>query len=187
IQSINASKNYEKKEKVLYTALPLGTQEKQIAKEKDSDKNRLQSKYFGITTHFCLEMMSEFNINSLDESINLAKTRFSNFLSQKDFDDIKNRITLLIQNEQFSSLLKDSEFISEQSLVFNGEIKIIDLLLYKEDKYYIFDYKTTKDKSNEHIKQVSYYKKAISDIFKTQDVYSYIVYLKEDEVLIDEV
>ena len=187
IQSINASKNYEKKEKVKYTALDLGTQEKQIAKEKDSDKNRLHSKYFGIATHFCLEMMNEFNENSVEESISLVKTRFSNFLNEDDFYDIKNRITFLIKNKKFSSLLKDSEFISEQSLVFNGEIKIIDLLLYKEDKYYIFDYKTTKDKSNEHIKQVSYYKKAISDIFKTQDVYSYIIYLKEDEVLIDEV
>lgn len=187
IQSINASKNYERSEKVLYTALDLGTQEKQISKEKDTDKNRLHSKYFGIATHFCLEMMDEFNLSSLDDCINIVKTRFSNFLNENDFNDIKNRITLLIQNETFSSLLENSQFISEQSLVFNGEIKILDLLLYKENKYYIFDYKTTKDKSNEHIKQVSHYKKAISEIFKTQEVYSYIVYLKQKEVLIDEV
>ncbi len=187
IESINASKNYEKSEKVSYTALDLGTQEKQISKEKDTDKNRLHSKYFGIATHFCLEMMNEFNLENLDECINIAKTRFSNFLNENDFVDIKNRITLLIQNDKFSSLIINSQFISEQSLVFNGEIKILDLLLYKDNKYYIFDYKTTKDKSNEHIKQVSYYKKAISEIFKSEEVYSYIVYLKEKEVLIDEV
>ena len=41
------------------------------------------------------------------------------------------------------------------------EIKIIDLLLFKDGNYYIIDYKTTKEKSAEHITQVAFYKKAI--------------------------
>ena len=89
----------------------------------------------------------------------------------------KNRILLLINNEKFSSLIKDSEFITEQSLVYKEEIKIIDLLLFKDNNYYIIDYKTTKEKSAEHIVQVTHYKKAIKDIFKTQNVFSYLIYL----------
>jgi exodeoxyribonuclease V beta subunit len=193
IQSTNISKNYDKVEKVIYTPMDLGSQEKQIAKEKDenededANENMLHSKYFGIATHFCLEMMNAFTLEELDATINLCVTRFSNYLSSSDFDNIKKRVSLLISNELFTEHIKDAQFISEQALVFNGEIKIIDLLLYKDDKYYIFDYKTTQNKSPEHISQVAYYKKAIASIFDTKEVYSYLIYLKENEVLIDEV
>ena len=53
--------------------------------------------------------------------------------------------------------------------------------------YYIIDYKTTKEKSAEHTVQVAHYKKAIKDIFKTQNVFSYLIYLHPTEVFISEV
>jgi len=187
IQSQNISKNYEKIEKILYTPMNLGTQEKQISKEKEFDENHLKAKYFGIATHYCLEMMNEFNSDNLFYSLNLAKTRYSNFLDEIDFLDIKNRLSLLVKNEQFLSLIKNSEFITEQSLVYKEEIKIIDLLLFKDGNYYIIDYKTTKDRLPEHMIQVSFYKKAIKDIFQTQNVFSYLVYLQSNEVQISEV
>jgi exodeoxyribonuclease V beta subunit len=187
IESTNISKNYQKNEKIVYQPMDLGLQEKQISKEKDLDDNRLHSKYFGIATHFCLEMMNDFTSSDLDYCINLVKTRYSNYLNENDFINIKNRITILLENKLFNELITDAKFITEQALVYNGEIKIIDLLLYKDNKYYIFDYKTTKDKSVEHISQVSFYKKAVKEIVESEEVFSYLVYLKEDEVLIDEV
>ncbi len=72
-------------------------------------------------------------------------------------------------------------------MIYKEEIKIIDLLLFKEDTYYIIDYKTTKDRSLEHIAQVAFYKKAIKDIFQTQNVKSYLVYLHPNENFIQEV
>ena len=142
-ESINASKNYEKNEKIIYQALNLGTQEKQLSKEKEFDKNHLHSKYFGIATHYCLEMMNDFTSISLDYSLKLSQTRYSNYLNIDDFFAIKNRLELLIENETFKSLIENSQFITEQSLLYKEEIKIIDLLLFKEDTYYIIDYKTT--------------------------------------------
>ena len=187
IESQNISKNYEKIEKIPYTAMNLGTQDKQISKEKEFEEDYLKAKYLGIATHYCLEMMSDFNVDNLHYSLNLAKTRYSNFLDEEDFLDIRNRILLLINNEKFNSLIKDTKFITEQSLVYKEEIKIIDLLLFKENNYYIIDYKTTKEKSVEHIVQVAHYKKAIKDIFKTQNVFSYLIYLHSNEVFISEV
>ena len=187
IESQNISKNYEKIEKISYIPMNLGTQEKQISKEKEYEEDYLKAKYFGIATHYCLEMMNEFNSDNLLYSLNLAKTRYSNFLDEIDFFDIKNRLSLLVKNEEFLSLIKDSDFITEQSLVYKEEIKIIDLLLFKNGNYYIIDYKTTKDRYVEHIAQVAFYKKAIKDIFQTQNVFSYLLYLQKDEILISEV
>jgi exodeoxyribonuclease V beta subunit len=187
ITSENLSKNHEKVEKVIYKPLKLGLQDKQISTEKEYYENHLHSKYFGLATHYCLEMMDEFNIDSLDYCINLAKSRYSNYLELNDFEKIKNSIFNLLQNTTFQELIKDSEFISEQSIIYKEEIKIIDLLLYKNDSYYILDYKTTKEKHLEHKVQVNHYKKAISDIFNTSNVYSYLVYMNDESVSIDEV
>ena len=119
--------------------------------------------------------------------INLVKTRYSNFLDESDFIDIKNRLYLLINNNTFQSLINNSMFITEQSLIYKEEIKIIDLLLIKDDCFYIIDYKTTKEELQEHKLQVLHYKKAIKTIFDTSNVKSYLVYLKSDNCVVYEV
>ncbi len=187
IASDNMSKNHEKTEKIVYKPLDLGTQDKQIEIQKEYYENHLHSKYFGLATHYCLEMMDEFSIDSLNYCINLAKSRYSNYLDVSDFDKIKYQIHNLLENEEFNNLISDAQFISEQSIIYKEEIKIIDLLLYKNDSYYILDYKTTKDKHNEHKVQVNHYKKAISEIFDTSNVYSYLVYMRDEFISIDEV
>ncbi len=187
IQSSNIAKTYEKQEKISYTPLDLGVQEKQITKDKDEDSLRLYARYFGIATHYCLEMMNEFTKEECDKNILLVKSIYANYLSSADFEDIKNRIYTLIENEKFQSIIKDATFISEQALLYKGELKIIDLLLYKNGAYYIFDYKTTKEKSYKHRQQVLFYKKAIKEIFKSDEVYSFLIYLKEDGLMMEEV
>lgn len=186
--SSNISKNFDSFEKVEYSPIDLGIQEQLIKKEKDSNSEILYARYFGIATHFCLEMMNEFTYENLDYCLDITISRYSNYLKEEDFEKIRLRITNLIDNKQFQEFLENSKFVSEQSLIFQGEVKIIDLLLQKDDKYYIFDYKTTKSESlQEHKNQVRHYKKAISDIFKTDKVYSYLIYLNEDTCLFDEV
>ena len=187
-QSINRSKNYNNDEKIIYNALDIGTQDKQISQSSDEEsEDLLKSKYFGIATHYTLEMMENFNEQSVQKAILISKSRYSNYLDSSDFDDMKNRIELLMQNRFFNELINESVHLNEQALMYKKEIKILDMLLFKNGNYYILDYKTTKDKKQEHNNQVSYYKKAIKDIFKTQNVYAYLVYLKEDDVSIDEV
>ncbi len=188
VPSTNVSKNYDSIEKVSYEPLRLGVQEKQLSKQKDLNDERLYAKYFGIATHYCLEMMDDFSTASLEKALVLVKNNYSNYLNEDDFIQIKTRILNLLNNEKFVSFIKGSNYISEQSIIYKDEVKIIDLLLEKEDKYYIFDYKTTKQQSLEHHKQVREYRKAISDIIGTKEVYSYVLYLKDDKtevVLVD--
>lgn len=188
INSSNLVKNIEEKSIISYTPLNLGTQEKQIVKEKELKENHLHSRYFGLATHYCLEMLNNFSFNDLKYTLNLARTRFSNYLNDKDFIDIENRLAHLINNDFFKFLITNSVLTSEQSLIYKEELKIIDLLIYKDDTYYILDYKTTKEElDEEHKNQVLYYKEAIKEIFKTSNVKSYLVYLKMDNCLMYEI
>ncbi|MEM5570428.1 RecB-like helicase [Aliarcobacter butzleri] len=188
INSSNLIKNIEEKSIISYTPLNLGTQEKQIVKEKELKENHLHSRYFGLATHYCLEMLNNFSFNDLKYTLNLARTRFSNYLSDKDFTDIENRLAHLINNDFFKFLITNSVLTSEQSLIYKEELKIIDLLIYKDNTYYILDYKTTKEELDEdHKNQVLYYKEAIKEIFKTSNVKSYLVYLKMDNCLMYEI
>lgn len=188
INSSNLVKDIKEKSIISYTPLNLGTQEKQITKEKELKENHLHSRYFGLATHYCLEMLNNFSFNDLKYTLNLAKTRFSNYLSDKDFIDIENRLAHLINNDFFKFLITNSVLTSEQSLIYKEELKIIDLLIFKDDTYYILDYKTTKEElDEEHKNQVLYYKEAIKEIFKTSNVKSYLVYLKMDNCLMYEI
>ena len=175
-----------KQEKISYIPLDLGKQD--IKKQKViPDKYTLHAKYFGIATHYCLEMMKDFTKESLEYCLALTVSRYSNYLNVDDFEDIRNRVGLLISNPTFQNMLENSSFTKEQALKYNNEKKIIDLLVKKEDRYLIFDYKTTQEESVEHVYQVSHYKKAIKDIVDDGNVFGYVLYLRKDEVLIKEV
>ena len=184
IKSQNKTKNYEKIQKISYTALDIGKQDKQISKIDLEKDYTLHGKYFGIATHYCLEMMNSFDEESLHYSLTLVKNRYSSYLQNEDFINIKNRILKLIQNNQFQELINNGLYNKEQALIYKNELKVIDLLVKKDNKYLIFDYKTTKDELQEHIYQVSHYKKAIKNITNSDEVYAYILYLKEDKLVI---
>ena len=72
--------------------------------------------------------------------------------------------------------------MQEQALIYNEEIKVLDLLLYRNDRFIIVDYKTTTEVLYSHKTQVEHYKKAISEIFNIKNVDGYLVYLKEDSI-----
>lgn len=187
VRSENKTKNYDKTAKVLYQSLNLGTQENHRSVESQEEEYSLHAKYFGIATHYCLEMMNSFDNKSLDLAIELVRNRYSHYLNEDDIEDIRARISLLLENSEFLNLVKGGKYSKEQSLIYKNEIKIIDLFLQKGQDYYIFDYKTTKDELQEHVYQVSFYKKAIKDIVASNAVHSYIVYLNENAVKLKKV
>lgn len=181
--------NTEKKlDKVSYTPLYLGKQEQKIVNEKGVEENELlKARYIGLATHYVLEMMSDFTISSMFYAINLSKARYSNYLDEVDFIKIDKIVRNLVENNFFQELLSNSKIVHEQALIYKEELKIVDLLLFKDDCLYIIDYKTTRQILDEHKTQVSYYKKAISDIFVNNNVKAYLFYLKEDSLDIVEV
>ncbi|MFV7790985.1 RecB-like helicase [Aliarcobacter lanthieri] len=184
-QSLNTEK---KLDKVSYTPLYLGKQEQKIVNEKGVEENELlKARYIGLATHYVLEMMSDFTISSMLYAINLSKARYSNYLDEIDFVKIERIVKNLVENNFFQELLSNSKIVHEQVLIYKEELKIVDLLLFKDNCFYIIDYKTTRQILDKHKTQVAYYKKAISDIFVNNNVKAYLFYLKEDSLDILEV
>ena len=168
--------------KIAYEALNLGKQDIKSSKNNIVNSDILKSKYFGLATHYTLEMMNNFDEKALNHSLNLSKAKYFNYLDELDFVSIKKIIQNLIRNDKFQNLIKDSQIVQEQALIYNEEIKVLDLLLYKNDRFIIVDYKTTTEVLYSHKTQVEYYKKAVSEIFNIKNVDGYLVYLKEDSV-----
>ena len=175
------TKNSNKK--IDYKPLNLGKQDIKSSKDNNIvNSDILKSKYFGLATHYTLEMMSNFDEKALNHGLNLSKTKYFNYLDEFDFVSIKKIIQNLIKNDKFQNLIKDAQIVQEQALVYNEEIKVIDLLLYKDDRFIIVDYKTTTEFLSSHKTQIEYYKKAVCEIFNTKSVDGYLVYLKEHSV-----
>ena len=166
---------------ISYQPLQLGLQEQNI-KIISEEIYDIHSKYFGLATHYALEMMKDFTQESLDLAMQIVKNRYSIHLNSLDFDDIYSRISKLIQNEEFLSLLS-TNYTKEQSILYNNEIKIIDLLVVKDNNCIIIDYKTSQDIQKEHIYQVKGYIKAIKDI-TYKNAKGYLVYLRDDDIMI---
>lgn len=169
-------------EKIFYQSLDLGKQEQKISTQKVLNNEILNAKYFGLATHYTLEMMSRFDVPALEHSINLSKTKYFNYLKEIDFTNIKKIIKNLIESEEFQDLIKDAKIVNEQALIYKGEVKVLDLLLYKNNRFIVVDYKTTTEILTSHKIQVEEYKNAITQISNTKDVEGYLVYLKENGI-----
>ncbi len=168
-------------EKVEYTPLNLGYQEKD-KKEKDSEET-IKARYLGIATHYCLEMMNKFDTKSLENAMFMTQNKYKNQLTKDEFNDLNNRITILIEYENFKNMFtSNSSYTKEQSLIFEEEHKVIDLLIRTDDNYKVVDYKTTNEKSHTHNMQVQKYVDAIKNITSSIDVEGYIIYLYENNV-----
>jgi exodeoxyribonuclease V beta subunit len=178
---IDITNIYEEKiDTVQYFPLSFGEQiiENKTILEEDSN---LKARYFGIATHFCLEMMKSFDKKSLDFVFSLTKSKYNAWLDNNEFTDLYNRILMMIEDNMFQSIINKAEIYKEQELTYNGELKIIDLLVEHEDKFIVIDYKTTHQKSDTHFNQVNFYKKAISEITK-KEVDGYLLYLQKDKI-----
>ncbi len=166
---------------IQYNPMDLGFQEKNtISQEEDS--SNLYAQYFGIATHYCLEMMKDFDIESLKKTIPLIKSKFEYILDEESFKDIEKRIFLLINNNEFINLIDGAEVYKEQPIIFNGELKIIDLIVVRKNEIIIIDYKTTQQEQETHINQIKNYEKAIKSLYHDKMVNSSIIYFKQDYV-----
>ncbi|MDR1555394.1 MAG: RecB-like helicase [Campylobacteraceae bacterium] len=169
-------------QKVLkYEALAFGRQN--VSAEQEIIEGNLESIHFGLALHFTLEMMSNFDESELENSLICTKNRYGKLLDKEAFSSIEKRILNLIKNEKFQTIIKSGTLLKEQPYVYEGKRKQIDILVEKDDKDIIIDYKSSFFARESHVKQVSEYKDALEVISKKK-IEAYLCYLHENEAII---
>ncbi len=167
-----------------YELLNIGLQDTKTKKD-NSQLDHIDSINFGLALHYMLETLEDFSINFVEESYWCMKNRYGSLLDEKECQEVKRRVIMLLNDKKFISLI-DGQISKEQPISYNKELKIIDLLVEKENEMIIIDYKSSHEIRSEYINQVRVYKKAISNIMK-KDTKGYLCFLRESGIFWEEI
>jgi len=147
------------------------------------EKEDLKAINFGIALHYMLEMMSQFDINSLRNSKDMMVNKFGFTLSDEEIEDIVNRVGMFVKNKEVQKIV-DGDSYREKALRYKKNLRYIDLLVKcKDGSYNVIDYKSSLIFSEHHVKQVRNYVKAIKEITACE-VKGFLCYLLKDRVKI---
>ncbi|MDD5548438.1 MAG: 3'-5' exonuclease, partial [Sulfurovaceae bacterium] len=152
----------------------------QIQKE-DTISTSLKAQAFGVALHYALEMLDSFEYDSFKFALSSTRLRYERLLGNEAINEIEKRIKALIDDDKFQKLCFGAIIKKEVTFCFDGEIKRIDLMLEREDKIVIVDYKSSKNDQDKHISQVSYYQKATAKI-SSKPTLGKVIYLLEDKI-----
>jgi exodeoxyribonuclease V beta subunit len=163
----------------VYESLRVGPQKESKTKVKEQ-KDDIKAINFGLALHYMLEVLDAFDKSSLEQAYWAMKNRYEFLLLDGECERIKKRVERLLGHKEFLELV-DGNISKEQPVSYGGELKQLDLLVEKDDKLIIIDYKSSNSMQNAHIKQVAYYKEAIESI-SSKDTKGYLCYVREDSV-----
>lgn len=162
-----------------------GTQEEILSLQKESVEH-IEAQHFGSALHFTLEMMSQFDLDSLEIAKEMLANKYGFLLTQTQQEDICTRVKNLLADTMFQTLSKGICY-KEKGLLFGGKLRYIDLLVERDDgSFCVIDYKSSHSFSAEHYKQVRSYVNAIRVITK-KEVEGYLCYLLGDAIEIEKI
>ncbi len=168
-----------------YKALRYGVQTDILSKNRD-EENDLGAIYFGLSLHYCLEMIPKFELKYLDEALIVMQNKYGNLLNYQEQQEIKTRIKRLLSSQEFLSLTNGICYKEKEMLV-NGELKIMDLLVKKDDdSFNVIDYKSSDVILSSHVKQMREYILAVKMI-TDKDVKGYLCYLQPQAIIIEQI
>jgi len=180
----SSSKEHSEAKKLDSKISKYGAQEVSQDKEESDDIVNYESIYFGEALHLALEM-ADLEKKEYKNAIDAIKNRYGYILENDKIEDIKNRVTMLLNKEEFINLINSGKIYKEQPFSFNNSFYQIDLLI-RGSKNIIIDYKSSKSFENKHIKQVKNYIEGLKSIEKKETT-GYLVYLLRDKIEIKEV
>jgi exodeoxyribonuclease V beta subunit len=167
-----------------YKPLFYGTQSDLLEKEEQEPLDH-HAIAFGLALHYTLEMMERFDSDALALAIASSQNRFGAVLEAEDFASMRKRIGALITDPRFRNLSEGMAY-RERPIAYKGELRYIDLLIEKEGRWVVVDYKSAISHRENHLKQVRFYKKAVASI-TGEEAEGWLCYLLEEGVQLVEV
>ena len=175
----NKTVNKKEVKELKYKDLYYGTQSNILELKTIQDEN-IESINFGLAMHYMLEVLSDFTQDSIEDAKYIMLNKYGNILTQSEIVDIENRVSLLLKSSDFLNILS-SEYYKEKAIKYKKNLYYIDLLIKDNNRWIVVDYKSSKNNSNEHIKQVKNYINVVRNI-TNEDVDGYLCYLLEDSI-----
>lgn len=182
IQISKYEKNDLKLKDKLDDFVNIGLQELDQKKEENDFSNFT----FGNALHYFMQNIDFKNRNNYEILSLKTKDKFRYFLNDEEFNDLFNRINMLLNDDKFNQLLLNKKLYKEQKISFNKEIKQVDLLAIDENEAFVFDYKTSIFKHEDYINQILFYKNAIKNI-TNKDTKAFLVYVLKDKIKIENI
>ncbi len=170
--------------KVTYQPMRLGLQEQKV-KQEELYKEDIYAINFGNALHYMLEILDGFSLDDLENAYWAMKNRYEMLLRDGDAQKIRERVKRLLEYTPFLKLVEGT-VTKEQPLIYNEELKQLDLLVEQERRFVIIDYKSSAQIRSEHKTQVRHYKKAVSEITH-KEVDAYLCYIREETIELVEV
>ena len=169
------------KEGLPYMPLKLGRQNEVVQTEAGEDiREDPFAVTFGLALHYALEMMAGFDAVSLDRAMIATANRFGALLDGEVLASVKSRIAMLLEHTPFLRLT-EGERSKEQPLMYEGELRYLDLLVRHADRWIVIDYKSARRAESAHRKQVGFYVGAVEAIADIP-VEGYLCYLLEEGI-----
>ncbi len=138
---------------------------------------------YGSAIHYALSFLGDLSRSDTKTEIEKAVNRAALKFGSDHKDILIRKITGLVNSEKLKGLFfdKKSEIFNEKEIIIkNGQTRIIDRLIISSDKAVIIDYKSTKEDSEEHIKQIREYGELIAGIYPDKKLECYIMYLDSE-------
>ena len=168
---------------VPYTPVTLGRQTEVVQTE--AGENVREDPFaitYGLALHYALEMMAEFDAASLERAMIAVANRYGALLDADILASVRSRIMRLLEHTPFLALV-DGERSKEQPLMYEGELRYLDLLVRHAERWVVVDYKSSRRDEEAHRRQVGFYVKAVEAIAGVP-VEGYLCYLLEEGVQI---
>ena len=135
---------------------------------------------YGLALHYALEMMGDFEEESVSDALESARKRYGIIIGEEKIKAIEVSLYTLIRDETFRVISKGVAY-KEQSFLYQGQMRIIDLLIEHAEGYWIvIDYKSGEEKSLKHQEQVRNYMNAVGSLMGAE-VKGYVCYVGIDQ------
>ncbi|MBF7043953.1 recombinase RecB, partial [Campylobacter volucris] len=131
--------------------------------------------HFGLALHEFLQYFDFVTKDNFEFCKQMIYKKYRFYLNDEDFTDLFARLIMLLNNENFNTLLANKKLLKEQIIAYNGEQKQLDMLALGDDEAIVIDYKTGLN-LNEHKSQILLYKEAIEKILAKSSTKAFLVY-----------
>ncbi len=164
-----------------YQPIILGSDDIKI---ENLSKEEQKERDIGIALHYMLENL-DFETKDITSAYWSMKNRFFKILKGEDFEQVKIKVVKILENKEFMKLIKGAKLYKELPLIYKGEKKQLDLLIEKDDRFIVVDYKSSEYFQKKHLYQIKEYQQIISNLYKKR-VDAYLIYF-HDQIDIKEI